>query len=197
MAKEVDRLCKEYFDQLDRFSDLVNYALYNGREVTKPSDFKELDPVRSEVFGPDNSYEILIDNLKELSLKEDDKNIYAMIGLESQNYQDESMVLRVMKAKALLYYYQFRKGEKPLKPVIIIVLNLLSAKWRCPVNLKEMFEKEYLDKFGNLIDDVSYVLLDITEDSVIPKGLLKTDLEWLLECRKYWGDEEKVHDYNE
>ena len=55
MAKEVDRLCKEYFDQLDRFSDLVNYALYNGREVTKPSDFKELDPVRSEVFGPDNT----------------------------------------------------------------------------------------------------------------------------------------------
>ena len=101
MAHETDRVSKEYFDQLDRFSDLVNYALYNGREVTKPSDFKELDPVRSEVFGPDNSYEVLIDNLK------------------------------------------------------------------------EMFEKEYLDKFGNLIDDVSYVLVDINEDSVIPKGLPK------------------------
>ena len=33
MAKEVDRLCKEYFDQLDRFSDLVNYALYRMHKV--------------------------------------------------------------------------------------------------------------------------------------------------------------------
>ena len=173
MAHETDRVSKEYFDQLDRFSDLVNYALYNGREVTKPSDFRELDPVRSEVLSPDNSFEVLLDNLKELSLKEDDKNIYAMIGLESQNYQDESMVLRVMKAKTLLYYYQFRKGEKPLKPVIIIVFNLTGDKWKSPVTLKSMFEKEYLDNFGNLIDDVSYVLVDINEDSVIPKGLPK------------------------
>src|SRR5574344_1715923 len=130
MAREEDRICKEYFDQPDRFSDLVNYTLYQGREVTKPSDFKELDPVRSEVLSPDNSYEILIDNLKELSLKEDDKNIYAMIGLESQNYHDNSMVIRVMKAKALLYTYQVRKGVKPLKPVIIIVFNLTGEKWR-------------------------------------------------------------------
>ena len=197
MAREADRICKEYFDQNDRFSDLVNFTLYNGKEVTKPSDFITLDPVISEVFSSDKSYEVLIDNLKELSLKEDDRNIYAMIGLESQNYQDESMVLRLMKVKALLYYYQFRKGEKPLKPVIIIVLNLLSAKWRCPVNLKEMFEKEYLDKFGNLIDDVSYVLVDINEDSVIPKGLLKTDLELLLNCLKYSSNRPKLEDYIE
>ena len=197
MAKEVDRLCKEYFDQLDRFSDLVNYALYNGREVTKPSDFKELDPVRSEVFGPDNSYEILIDNLKELSLKEDDRNIYVMIGLESQGYHDETMVVRAMKAKALLYTYQLREKVKPLKPVIIIVLNLTGDKWKSPVTLKSMFEKEYLDKFGYLIDDVSYVLLDVNEDSEIPKGLLKTDLELLLNCLKYSGNDEKLEDYIE
>ena len=27
MAREEDRICKEYFDQPDRFSDLVNYTL--------------------------------------------------------------------------------------------------------------------------------------------------------------------------
>ena len=197
MAREEDRICKEYFDQPDRFSDLVNYTLYQGREVTKPSDFKELDPVRSEVFGPDNSYEILIDNLKELSLKEDDRNIYVMIGLESQGYHDETMVVRAMKAKALLYTYQLREKVKPLKPVIIIVLNLTGDKWKSPVTLKSMFEKEYLDKFGYLIDDVSYVLLDVNEDSEIPKGLLKTDLELLLNCLKYSGNDEKLEDYIE
>ena len=197
MAHETDRVSKEYFDQLDRFSDLVNYALYNGREVTKPSDFRELDPVRSEVLSPDNSYEILIDNLKELSLKEDDRNIYVMIGLESQGYHDETMVVRAMKAKALLYTYQLREKVKPLKPVIIIVLNLTGDKWKSPVTLKSMFEKEYLDKFGYLIDDVSYVLLDVNEDSEIPKGLLKTDLELLLNCLKYSGNDEKLEDYIE
>ncbi len=70
MAREADRICKEYFDQNDRFSDLVNFTLYNGKEVTKPSDFITLDPVISEVFSSDKSYEVLIDNLKELSLKE-------------------------------------------------------------------------------------------------------------------------------
>ena len=197
MAREEDRICKEYFDQADRFSDLVNYILYQGREVTKPSDFKELDSVRSEVFGPDNSYEILIDNLKELSLKEDDRNIYAMIGLESQGYNDETMVVRAMKSKALLYSYQLREKVKPLKPVIIIVFNLTGDKWKSPVTLKSMFEKEYLDKFGYLIDDVSYVLLDITEDSEIPKGLLKTDLELLLNCLKYSSNRPKLEDYIE
>ena len=197
MAREGDRICKEYFDQADRFSDLVNYILYQGREVTKPSDFRELDPVRSEVFGPDNSYEILIDNLKELSLKEDDRNIYVMIGLESQGYHDETMVVRAMKAKALLYTYQLREKVKPLKPVIIIVLNLTGDKWKSPVTLKSMFEKEYLDKFGYLIDDVSYVLLDVNEDSEIPKGLLKTDLELLLNCLKYSSNRPKLEDYIE
>ena len=197
MAREGDRICKEYFDQNDRFSDLVNFTLYNGRQVTKPSDFINLDSVISEVFGSDKSYEVLIDNLKELSLKEDDRNIYAMIGLESQGYNDETMVVRAMKSKALLYSYQLREKVKPLKPVIIIVLNLTGDKWKSPVTLKSMFEKEYLDKFGYLIDDVSYVLLDITEDSEIPKGLLKTDLELLLNCLKYSSNRPKLEDYIE
>ena len=197
MAREADRICKEYFDQNDRFSDLVNFTLYNGKEVTKPSDFITLDPVISEVFSSDKSYEVLIDNLKELSLKEDDRNIYAMIGLEVQGYHDKSMVLRAMKAKALLYSYQFRKGEKPLKPVIIIVVNLTGKRWKNPVKLKDMFEKKYLDMFGPLIDDVSYVLLDIKEDSSIPKGLLKTDLELLLNCLKYSRDDVRLEAYIE
>ena len=197
MAREEDRICKEYFDQNDRFSDLVNFTLYNGRQVTKPSDFINLDSVISEVFGSDKSYEVLIDNLKELSLKEDDRNIYAMIGLESQGYHDKSMVLRAMKAKALLYSYQFRKGEKPLKPVIIIVVNLTGKRWKNPVKLKDMFEKKYLDMFGPLIDDVSYVLLDIKEDSSIPRGLLKTDLELLLNCLKYSRDDVRLEAYIE
>ena len=197
MAREEDRICKEYFDQNDRFSDLVNFTLYNGKEVTKPSDFISLDPVISEVFSSETSYEVIIDNLKELSLKEDDRNIYAMIGLESQGYHDKSMVLRAMKAKALLYSYQFRKGEKPLKPVIIIVVNLTGKRWKNPVKLKDMFEKKYLDMFGPLIDDVSYVLLDIKEDSSIPKGLLKTDLELLLNCLKYSRDDVRLEAYIE
>ena len=197
MAREEDRICKEYFDQNDRFSDLVNFTLYNGKEVTKPSDFINLDSVISEVFGSDKSYEVLIDNLKELSLKEDDRNIYAMIGLEAQGYHDKAMVIRAMKAKALLYSYQFRKGEKPLKPVIIIVVNLTGKRWKNPVKLKDMFEKKYLDMFGPLIDDVSYVLLDIKEDSSIPKGLLKTDLELLLNCLKYSRDDVRLEAYIE
>ena len=195
MAREEDRICKEYFDQNDRFSDLVNFTLYNGKEVTKPSDFISLDPVISEVFSSETSYEVIIDNLKELSLKEDDRNIYAMIGLESQGYHDKSMVLRAMKVKALLYSYQFRKGEKPLKPVIIIVVNLTGKRWKNPVKLKDMFEKKYLDMFDPLIDEVSYLLVDIKDDSVIPKGLLKTDLELILNCLKYSRDKEKFEEY--
>ena len=73
-----------------------------------------------------------------------------MIGLESQGYNDETMVVRAMKSKALLYSYQLREKVKPLKPVIIIVFNLTGDKWKSPVTLKSMFEKEYLDKFGYL-----------------------------------------------
>lgn len=118
-----------------------------------------------------------------------------MIGLESQSYHDKTMVVRAMKAKALLYSYQLRNKVKPLKPVVIIVFNLTGKRWKSPVTLKEMFEKEYLNKFGYLIDEVSYLLVDIKDDSVIPKGLLKTDLELILNCLKYSRDKGKLEEY--
>ncbi|MSU05865.1 hypothetical protein FYJ80_03600 [Spirochaetales bacterium NM-380-WT-3C1] len=43
----------------------------------------------------------------------------------------------------------------------------------------------------------AYVLLDVKEDSEIPKGLLKTDLELLLNCLKYSNNKKRLEEYME
>ena len=113
-----------------------------------------------------------------------------MIGLESQGYHDETMVVRAMKAKALLYTYQLREKVKPLKPVIIIVLNLTGDKWKSPVTLKSMFEKEYLDKFGYLtvVDFLRQQLFKVIKVDKLAIGLNNLAMKGIGLIKKiiYW-----------
>ena len=113
-----------------------------------------------------------------------------MIGLESQGYNDETMVVRAMKSKALLYSYQLREKVKPLKPVIIIVLNLTGDKWKSPVTLKSMFEKEYLDKFGYLtvVDFLRQQLFKVIKVDKLAIGLNNLAMKGIGLIKKiiYW-----------
>ena len=71
MPKKKDNILKDYMSKNDIFADIVNYYLYDGKDVVKESDLKELDT--TFVNDNDEIFEKTRDLLKEVSIKEDKK----------------------------------------------------------------------------------------------------------------------------
>ena len=106
MAREADRICKEYFDQNDRFSDLVNFTLYNGKEVWDvPTEFRKII-YNESLFGSsilNFSYDV-VDVNNDFTKEEliDNKNVTAAIFLLDQKI-DALEFLQRIKAIALFF----------------------------------------------------------------------------------------------
>ena len=83
MAKEKDRAAKNFFSDPKNFSEFVNLSLFNGDEIIKAENLREINPVKSKVFTKDKSLEGLVDNVYDSTLKERDVNVYVSIGHES------------------------------------------------------------------------------------------------------------------
>ena len=162
MAKEKDRAAKNFFSDPKIFSEFVNLSLFNGEERIKAEDLREIDPVNSTVFTKNKSLEVLVDNLYDSTVKESDENVYAIIGLESQAYSDKHMVIRAGIASLLIYDNQIatiKEGEK-LKPVYIIVFNMLDRKWSNATDLRKLLSEEAIKVFGSPLVNAGYYVLD-------------------------------------
>ena len=162
MAKEKDRAAKNFFSDPKIFSEFVNLSLFNGEERIKAEDLREIDPVNSTVFTKNKSLEVLVDNLYDSTVKESDENVYAIIGLESQAYSDKHMVIRAGIASLLIYDNQIaniEEGEK-LKPVYIIVFNMLDRKWSNATDLRKLLSDEAIKVFGYPLVNAGYYVLD-------------------------------------
>ena len=161
MAKEKDRAAKNFFSDPKNFSEFVNLSLFNGDEIIKAENLREINPVKSKVFTNNKSLEVLVDNLYDSTVKESDENVYAIIGLESQAYSDKHMVIRAGIASLLIYDNQIAiSEEEKLKPVYIIVFNMLDKKWSEVTDLRKLLSKEAVRIFGYPLVNSGYYVLD-------------------------------------
>ena len=138
MAKKVDNIIKDYLSKNDRFKDIVNYYLFDGEEVVKESDLKELDTTLVNTKG--DIFENFRDLYKEINIKEDDNNTYVLIGIENQTKMDYQMVLRVLLYDALSLNKEF-KNTNMIKPVVTIVIYYGEKKWNYPKYLHDYYDK--------------------------------------------------------
>ena len=161
MAKEKDRAAKNFFSDPKNFSEFVNLSLFNGDEIIKAENLRGINPVKSKVFTNNKSLEVLVDNLYDSTVKESDENVYAIIGLESQAYSDKHMVIRAGIASLLIYDNQIAiSEEEKLKPVYIIVFNMLDKKWSEVTDLRKLLSKEAVRIFGYPLVNSGYYVLD-------------------------------------
>ena len=194
MAKEKDRAAKNFFSDPKIFSEFVNLSLFNGEERIKAEDLREIDPVNSTVFTKNKSLEVLVDNLYDSTVKESDENVYAIIGLESQAYSDKHMVIRAGIASLLIYDNQIatiKEGEK-LKPVYIIVFNMLDRKWSNATDLRKLLSKEAIKVFGYPLVNAGYYVLDPHELKV---NKISKPLKLVLNIIKNQGDKKELLSY--
>ena len=197
MAKEKDRAAKNFFSDPKIFSEFVNLSLFNGEERIKAEDLREIDPVNSTVFTKNKSLEVLVDNLYDSTVKESDENVYAIIGLESQAYSDKHMVIRAGIASLLIYDNQIatiKEGEK-LKPVYIIVFNMLDRKWSNATDLRKLLSDEAIKVFGYPLVNAGYYVLDPHELKGEKINKINKPLKLVLNIIKNQGDKKELLSY--
>ena len=219
MAKEKDRAAKNFFSDPKIFSEFVNLSLFNGEERIKAEDLKEIDPVNSTVFTKNKSLEVLVDNLYDSTVKErgktqnnnatevdnlydstvkeSDENVYAIIGLESQAYSDKHMVIRAGIASLLIYDNQIantKEGEK-LKPVYIIVFNMLDRKWSNATDLRKLLSDEAIKVFGYPLVNAGYYVLDPHELKGEKINKISKPLKLVLNIIKNQRDKKELLSY--
>ena len=197
MAKEKDRAAKNFFSDPKIFSEFVNLSLFNGEERIKAEDLREIDPVNSTVFTKNKSLEVLVDNLYDSTVKESDENVYAIIGLESQAYSDKHMVIRAGIASLLIYDNQIantKEGEK-LKPVYIIVFNMLDRKWSNATDLRKLLSDEAIKVCGYPLVNAGYYVLDPHELKGEKINKISKPLKLVLNIIKNQRDKKELLSY--
>ena len=189
-----DKLTKKYLSDNKRFADIFNAYLYDGKQIIRPDDLKELDTTLiTNIKGLDITR--IRDIYKEDIIKTDGKNTYLLLGIENQSNIDHTMPLRKMIYDALTYLKQldnddpYNKQDYHLKPIITLTLYWGDKSYDGPLSLKEMI----LDLDHNLesfIDDVKINLIsfiDLEYFSIINK-LHDENLRYTLEALYYRND---------
>ena len=160
----IDDLTKKYIEQNDRFADVCNFYLFNGKQVINPNELIEQDVTELEVIlgdGKSASVQKLRDILKKTVLKYDGKAVYMIVGIENQHDIHYAMVVKNMVYDALNYASQVEKIAKEhreakdvkgaeflsgftktdkLLPVVTITIYWNSGKWDGPRSLHEMLD---------------------------------------------------------
>lgn len=160
---KIDTEAKAYLSNDERFSDLFNFWIYNGKNVIQPNELQELDTTAIAMpYG--NKYKKHIqkyrDILKLYAAKHDKQAIYLILGLEVETKVHYAMAVHAMLYDALNYAGQVqaitdqRREDKPketrdeflsglgkddrLKPVITVVLNISGKTWDGATSIHEL-----------------------------------------------------------
>ncbi len=133
-----DVLTCNVMDNPAYFADTINNGLFNGVEVVKPENLKELDSTESAVFN--DAFKNIIamkkdrDIIKHAKLLRDDKVIYVIIGIENQTEINYAMPVRNYVYDALRYAKQvegisnsYRKDAKEKKKTLLNGAEFLSG----------------------------------------------------------------------
>ena len=170
-----DSVTKEYLSDNDRFADLCNFYLFDGKQVIHPEDLREQDPAELlSVYETDGKQKVeqkWRDLLKQAVMKRTDVCSYVIIGIENQSEIHYAMPVRTMIYDGMNYGEQIRraakkhkeqkdlrdsaeflsgfvKGEK-LIPVVTITMYWGSKKWDGPRSIHDMLPEmdEELKKY--------------------------------------------------
>ncbi len=215
---KTDIKTNEYMSDNNRFADLFNFFLYDGKEVIIPDNLKEMD--RTSLALPygdgQNSSEAIQkyrDVFKLLAAREDDKAVYILLGVEDQTTVHYAMPVRDMFYDATQYVKQveetakkhrikkdshtdaeFLSGfykEDKLIPVITLVVYWSPDKWDGPQSIHEMLDVED-ESIRSLIPDYKINLLELGAIDDIDFKKFRTSLAEAFQFIKYSKDSKKL-----
>ncbi|MBE5927279.1 MAG: transposase [Lachnospiraceae bacterium] len=200
--------------QNDKFADVCNYYLFDGKMVIKEDELEERDITELGIIEGRNSkfasIQKLRDILKRCVVKSSKGVTYMIIGIENQTDVNYAMVIRNMLYDALNYASQvegYVKGhrekkdlegaeflsgltkEDKLMPVVTITIYWNSGKWDGARSLHEMLDTDNSEILEYVSD---YKLNLIVPNDIEDFGKFKTELGKVLNFINYSEDKEEI-----
>lgn len=197
-----DVISIDYLEEPARFADLINGYVYQGKELIKPEDIrelnrsvtkiskndKELNRFRAQVITADIVREVYVNMAVAIVALENQADIhYAMpvrvMNLESANYQRQWRKKRKYHAEAKdLSGAEFLSGfskEDRLVPTFTIVVYFGKKPWDGPTSMKEMMELErYPQELREMVEDYHIHLLEVRKYQKLDD--FHTDLQYVF-----------------
>lgn len=201
----IDILDKQFFAEPERFAELINTELYQGREVLLPERLQQLKRSYPSLLSASGEKE------RDILMHDTGQNI--CYGLEIETESDYSMPERVMVYDACEYEYQIRKkctdhrkrkdykGYRDKKsrmrisdfliPAITMVLYLGEGHWCGRMRLEELFgtAKEDRSLSDSMFQDYRFPLIEA--DAVNIQNY-RTDLKEFFQAMQCRGKRDKL-----
>ena len=198
-----------YYNQPERFAQLLNGWLFQGRSFLEAGDVKEADRRMEEKGGRRKEYR---GRSRDLFKRLDNAVVRLYVGAEPMEYVDYAMPLRVMDSDMLSYVHQkkaiskehmkrrdlkqdeylsrFSKQDR-LLPVITLVLYCGEKPWDGARCLHEMLELSGLpEELKAYVENYSIHILDVCHTPDDRLREFPAELCFLLMCIKYAKDKE-------
>ena len=169
----------DFYEDKERFADVFNGALFDGREVMKPEELETEDSVTVSISDTGSGKKVICDKIRKWKGR-----FVSIMVLENQSYVDYRMVLRVMESEVMGYdkqrkeanrknleagikfvgdeYLSEMKKDQKFIPIITLVLYLGKDKiWDGARSLYEMLDLE--DELKPFVNDYKLNLFDYHE----------------------------------
>lgn len=202
-----DVYTKPYFADKERFADLINVHLYDGREVVRKEGLIKIKGVYPSPgsFGGEKSRDVFMEHI----------NPRMRYGIELETESDFGMPERIMVYDGGEYEKQIGERDKEhragkeyakyiekksrmkdtdrLVPVISIVLYLGEGRWKGPRRLKEMLAvpKELKECSGEYLQDYRICVI---EADYVDAEAYRTDLKEFFQALQCRNDREKLRE---
>ncbi len=212
-----DAVARAFLSDNERFADLFNYYLFEGRQVIRPEDLEERDTTEVLSLYGRNRKEIQKqkwrDLLKYVIIKATETTVFVLLGIENQSDIHYAMPVRNLIYDGMNYGAQvveasrkhrddkncgskaeflsgFRREDK-LTPIITLTVYWGADGWDAPRSLHEMFAvaDPHILKF---VEDYHLHLIVPKEITDLKK--LRTSLREVLEIIKASGDRKKMQE---
>ena len=138
----------------DVFADVVNGAVFDGKDVVKSEELSDVSPVTQ--FKDDES--IHREQIRDVAKLWEKKGvIFSFIGIENQTNPDKDMILRVISYDGATYKSQI--GNEHIYPVFTIVIYWGKSEWKAPTTLKDRLDCP--DELIDIVSDHKFKLIDM------------------------------------
>ncbi len=125
-----DEVLKNVLSDNDRFRNIINNALFDGKNTIKEETLSDLN-IEYDYYSEGKYNKKIRDLLKSCVLKKDDLLNYVVFGIENQIEYDKYMALRCLEYDLLEYERQiYIEKLKDFKPVLTLVIYYGKTKWK-------------------------------------------------------------------
>lgn len=198
-----------YFEDQERYADLINGFLFDGEQLITSQDVQEMDSRVTGVLGK-LKQKFMLQKYRDSVRKVIFNTNFAIIGLENQDRVHHGMPVRIMLSDAASYDKQMRqlkrfhrtkrdlKGDEflggfsrqdKLHPVITICIYYGKTPYNGAKELYQMIEYDFLpDKLKPFLNNYKIHILDLHNFNNI--ACFKTDLQEVFGFIQRSGDAE-------